>query len=151
MSGSRIPLQHEVDLNDPEERNLWVLVHLPNVGGVAMAAHPEVLRGWSKHLDDAGYIHVDRLRELADENGMIHVDQLPVQKIKYQPPYRGPQTIYNTAGRWVPIDTPDPEPVRIQDLSKFTRDEREAYVWQLKQLGDLPPQQPDVDTASVEE
>lgn len=99
-----IPTQSQADMDDPEEHVVWALVHLPNVGGVVQVTHPMILRAWSKHLVECGFVWAPGLAELADENGMIHVSQLPAQQIKHQPPHEGrgiSTTTQRTGFRWI--------------------------------------------------
>lgn len=145
-----IPSQQEHDPNDPEQHVLWALRNLPTIAGVGAITHPAFLKGWSKHLWEAGFRHVDWLRKLANEDGFIHVDQLPEQTIKFQPAFRGPGHTYNNAARWVAHDTPDPEPFRIPNVAQMTDQEKYALLYQLDAQGVRMPNIPKRDTASVE-
>lgn len=145
-----IPSQQDHDPNDPEQHVLWALTHLPTVAGVGAITHPAYLKQWSKHLWQAGFRHTDWLRKLANEDGFIHVDQLPVQEIKFQPAFRGPQHGYNNAARWVGKDTPDPEYVKIPNVQTLTDQEAYALLYQLDARGVRMPNVPKRDTASVE-
>lgn len=140
-----IPTQEQADLNNPEEHFLWALRNMPSLAGTGMVTHPGFLRSWSKHLWDCAFIHRDALVKLADENGMIHVSQLPKQTIKFQQAARGPSHIYNNAARWVGTDTPDPEPMRLPDVTKLTIQEQHVMAKQLIESGVLrvnPPNMP---------
>jgi hypothetical protein len=140
-----IPSQEEADFNNPEEHFLWALRNMPSMAGTGMVTHPGFLRKWSKHLVETGAVHVDHLRKLADENGNIHVSKLPKQTIKFQQAFRGPSHIYNHAARWVGKDTPDPEPMRLQDVTKLTIQEQHVMAQQLINEGVIrvnPPNLP---------
>lgn len=145
-----IPTKEKCDLSNPEEKFLWALVHLPNVGGVATVTHPDILKAWSVHLGECGFVHVDELLELADADGNIRVSQLPVQEKKLQTPFRGPQHQYNGASKWVPMDTPDPVKVVIPDIRQMTPEENAAMIRQYQEAGMLPPPAPALDKAEVE-
>ncbi|WP_280350332.1 phage gene 29 protein family protein [Nocardia abscessus] len=142
-----IPTQDQCNQDDPEERVLWALRNLPNVGGVGQVTHPDILRKWSKHIDDCGFIHVDRLNEMADENGFIHVSQLPEQKIKFQLAPRGPRHDYNPAAQWVNADTPEPEVMKLPDIRLLTPQENAAMIAQYRAAGMIPDLRPQRDFA----
>jgi hypothetical protein len=145
-----IPPQGQHDENDPEQHVLWALTHLPLVAGVGAITNPAYLKGWSKHLWQAGFRHVDWIKKLADADGNIHVSKLPEQTIKFQPAFRGPRHGYNNAARWVGPETPDPEPFRVPDPEKMTTQEQYALLYRLDQLGVRMPKQLQRDTAQVE-
>jgi hypothetical protein len=134
-------------MDDPEERVLWALTNLPGVSGVGQVAHPDILRKWSKHIDDCGYMHVDELKKLADADGFIHVSQLREQQIKHQRHLRGPRHNFNNASQWVKMSTPDPEPVVLPDISKLTPQENAAMLAQYYAAGMIPDTTPKPDTA----
>lgn len=133
-----ITTQESHDPTNPREHAQWALRNLPMVAGVGAITHPGYLADWSEHLWKVGFRHVDAIRALADENGMIHVDQLPRQVIKFQQPFRGQRNDYNNAARWVKADEPDPEPVVIPDISKLTQQENEAMLQQYRAAGMIP-------------
>lgn len=142
-----IPDQAQADLDKPEEHFLWALHNLPTIAGTGALCHPAILRRWSKHLVECGFAHTDHLAKLADDNGNIHVSQLPKQQIKKIPALRGPRHVYNNAAAWVPVDTPAPEPMRIPDIHKLTIQENAAMLKQYEEAGMIPPLPPDRDTA----
>jgi hypothetical protein len=119
------------------------------IAGVGAITHPGYLAGWSEHLWKCGFRHVDSLRELADEDGNIHVSQLPEQVIKFQKPFRGDHSHYNPAARWVGVDEADPEPVRIPDIKKLTQQENEAMLQQYRAAGMIPSDRPGPAMAEV--
>lgn len=132
------PTQETHDPNNPEEHFLWALRNLPMFAGVGAITHIGILRKWSEHLVNCGFAHRDFLAGLADENGYIHVSQLPRQVIKFQEAFRGPRHSYNNAARWVAANEPDPEPVRIPDIKKLTQQENEAMLAQYRRDGWIP-------------
>ncbi|AEK07304.1 hypothetical protein PBI_MYXUS_31 [Mycobacterium phage Myxus] len=132
---SQIPTQDQHDPEDPRQHVVWALRNLPMVAGVGAITHPAYLADWSEHLYRAGFRHVDSLRALADENGNIHVSQLPQQEIKFQPAFRGQRHDLNNAARWVKHDEPDPEPVRIPNIRQLTDQENRAMLEQYKRDG----------------
>lgn len=132
------PSQEDHNPSNPEEHFLWALRNLPMFAGVGAITHIGILRKWSEHLVNCGFIHRDSLVELADENGMVHVSQLPRQVLKFQQAFRGPRHGFNNAARWVTADEPDPVPVRIPDIKKLTHQENEAMLQQYRDGGYIP-------------
>ena len=82
----------------------------------------------------------EHLASLADENGMIHVSKLPKQRIKFQQPMRGPRNGYNNAARWVPVGTPEPEPMHLPHINDLTIQENQAMLDQYRSAGMIPPE-----------
>lgn len=153
MSQSNLPLQENADYSDPELALAWTYVNSP---GITEQSAPLTLPGplgrcMSKHQRQLGVVHVDELRAMADENGMIHIDQLPVQQKKYQRPIRGQQIPLNNASTWVPMDTPEPEPIVIQDPQAMTRPEIEALKARLRDMGEFDVDEPGADVAELPE
>lgn len=130
-----MPSQQECNPHDPEEHFLWALRCLPSFAGSGVITNSGFLRGWSKHLWEAGCAHRDYLASLADENGNIHVSKLPKQQIKFQEAFRGPQHTYNNAARWVRADEPDPPVTVIPDVRQMTTQEKYALAYQLRHDG----------------
>lgn len=148
---SNIPLQKDADYSDPEQALAWTLVNAP---GITPQSAPLTIPGplgrcLSKHQRELGVVHVDELRAMANADGFIHVDQLPVQVKKYQRPIRGQQIPLNNASTWVPMDTPEPEPIVIQDPQAMTRPEIEALKARLADMGELPTIEIKPDVAEV--
>lgn len=141
--------QNEVDWTKPEEHFAWALRNMPTFGGVGAVTHPGFLTTWSKHLWECGFAHRDYLEGLADENGNIHVSQLPKQHIRWQAPFRGPRSNYNNAARWVSKAAPEPKPMRLPNVEKLTQQEREFLLGQFRELGMLQEYIPKPDTAEV--
>jgi hypothetical protein len=139
-----IPDQKQVNWLVPEEHFAWAMRNMPTFAGVGAVTHPGFLRVWSKHLWECGFAHRDYLVSLADENGMIHVDQLPAQSIKLQPAFRGPRNNFNNAAQWVPVDQPDITPMNLPDVNQLTPQENEAMLQQYRDAGliPVPVQQP---------
>lgn len=145
-----IPSQEEHDPNDPKQHVAWALRNLPMIAGVGAITHPGYLAGWSEHLWKCGFRHMDYLRVLADEDGMIHVSQLPEQEIKFQPPFRGQRSDFNNAARWVGLDEPAPVVYRIPDINKLTQQENEAMLMQYRAAGMIPDDRQGPPLAEVE-
>ncbi|AGK87507.1 minor tail protein [Mycobacterium phage HINdeR] len=133
-----IPSQEDADMDDPEEHFLWGLRNLPMFGGSGTVTNSGFLRKWSEHLWKLGFRHTSWLRGLADENGNIHISQLPKQQLKFQEAFKGPRHQYNNAACWVPIEAKPAAPTQIQDLSKVTLLEQQIYAEQLRRLGVIP-------------
>ena len=130
-----IPSQEQADFSNPKEHFLWALRNMPAFAGAGMVTHPGFLRQWSEHLWNCGFVHGKYLERLADENGMVHVSQLPKQTIKFQEAARGPRHGYNNAARWVSSDTPDPAPINLPDIRHLTIQENEAMLDQYRSAG----------------
>jgi hypothetical protein len=105
------------------------------IAGVGGITHPQFLVQWSEHLFNCGFAHRDYIASLADENGMVHVDQLPRQILDFQPAMRGPRHSYNNAARWVTEGTPAPDPVRLPDIQELTANEQQAMLQQFVDAG----------------
>jgi len=147
----RLPLQETCDQNDPREAHQWLFVALPF--GETQSHTPDVrmLPSWSQRVADAGYMHVNQIRALANEDGFVHVDQLPKQRKRLRAPYRGQQHYLNGACEWVDMDEPDPEPFIVPDPAAHTPHEQAAMVERLYYTGALKRPEPEVDKASVGE
>jgi hypothetical protein len=144
-----IPGQEEVNFNDPEQHFVWALRNMPTMAGAGMITHPGYLRLWSKHLWECGFAHRDYLEGLADENGMIHVDRLPKQRIKFQKAMRGARHLFNNAATWVPVSTPAPKLIKLPDITQLTREENEAILKQYRDAGMIGDDAPKPDVAEV--
>ncbi|KRD08565.1 hypothetical protein ASE48_08330 [Mycobacterium sp. Root265] len=133
-----IPSQETHDPEDPRQHVIWALRNLPMVAGVGAITHPGYLADWSEHLWKCGFSHRDYLAALADEDGNIHISQLPEQVIKFQPAFRGQRHDMNNAARWVGSDEEAPPPVRIPNIKQMTDQERQAMLQQFRESGDIP-------------
>lgn len=152
MFSKVIPSQEETDFTDPEFHFLWALRNLPMMAGSGAVTHSGFLRLWSRHLWEVGAVHRDYLVSLADENGNIHVSQLPEQQIRFQEAFRGPHHTYNNAARWVRADEPEPEPVVIPNIQQMTTQEKYVLAFQLKEDGVIivpPPEAPQAEIEGV--
>lgn len=150
MTPDGIPASYEqVDFSKGEEHLTFFLRNLPTYAGVGMVTHSGFLKVWAKELFKRGVFHRDYLVRLADKDGNINVSQLPEPSSNFQKAFRGPRQQYNNAARWVPKGTPEPQPTRLQDVSKLTREEQEAMADQLRQLGVIPTEQPKQHSAQV--
>ena len=127
--------QEQTNYNNPREHFEWALRSLPMVAGIGGVIPPAFLPAWSEHLFGCGFFHRDFIASLADENGMIHVDQLPRQVLQFEPAVRGPRNAYNNAARWVVEGTPPPEPIRLPDVTELTADEQAAMIDQFVNAG----------------
>lgn len=131
-----IPSQAECDLSKPEEHFLWALRGL-GWGDHPVAIPRPILEKWSTHLVECGAVHVLALYALADEAGKIDIKDLPKQKIKYVNYARGEDHELNIAGKWLPVDAVEPEPVRIPPASSLSPAEKAIMAAELKQEGYL--------------
>lgn len=142
--------QETANFGDPAQHVAWALQNMPTMAGFGAVTNQSVLAEWSKHLYACGFRHVSVIAALADENGMIHVDQLPQQQIRLQPAFRGPRNAFNQASRWLPVGSPDVEPVIVPDIRDFTASEREAVLVQFRDAGEYADRYaPTPDVASV--
>lgn len=139
----RLPLQGQVDMTDPRARHQWVFVQWPFLNDQGYTPSTDGLEEWSERLDEIGYVHGPTLAALADENGMIHVSQIPEQKIKLLPPYRGQQHALNGTAAWVPMDTEEIEPVMIPDPAKFAVHEQAVMLERMRYSGVLKDPEPE--------
>src|SRR5690606_16939511 len=128
----------------------WASMYIPVAGRSPMVFPRMIGETFSKHYHECGFVHVDYIRSLADENGMVHVDKLPEQQKKFRRPYRGQQHLLNGMGGWVPMDSEDPEPVVIQDPATMTNEELNAQVERMRYMGfRINEPEPDQGRASV--
>ncbi|MCU1640921.1 MAG: hypothetical protein JWN03_1196 [Nocardia sp.] len=116
---SRIWRLEDIDADDPEERFLPVLQCIPIGGGQPMILVEPIARAISRHLTEAGCPPIDPAAATK----------------KYARPYRGEQTPLNGSAQWVSLDTPEADPIVIQDPAEMTMREREAQVERLRFLG----------------
>jgi len=131
----RYPVKEKCDLDKPEEHFLWALVLIPFSEKVLQPIQQNIAKVISKHLWSLGFRHVDWLRGLANEEGFIHVDDLPEQQFKLQMPHRGPQSSLNAMAIWVPMSADTPDPIVLPDVNKMTHEERAVLTEELKKYG----------------
>lgn len=91
-----IPLQENMDMDDPVEHVLWGLINMGGLMGAPLGVPVQVLRVWAKHLYDCGFRH--------------HPDQ---QLIYYVPPENG-EGLLTMGGEWVPASEPGVPPERVE-------------------------------------
>lgn len=140
----RFPRQQDCDPENPEEHFLWALTQIPYNDRVTQPIQQKIARVMSKHLTNCGFVHADYLRSKADENGYIHVSQLPEQQVKLQMPHRGQQHYMNGMAVWVPMDAEDPDPVELPNVRKLTRQEQEFIKQELEDVGVIQPPERDL-------
>ena len=117
-----IPLQHDLNMNDPEEMFLWMFNALPGMEEQApMLVPPQIARKWSQRLYDAG------ARFHAEEQG-----------IKYVPPAGQAHWLSGTGGRWVPIDEELGAEDTTPDISHLSLAEKRELVKRLEAEGHIP-------------
>lgn len=103
-----IPLQQDCDPENPEEAFLWMFSSLPGLEQQApMLVPPQIARGWSKRMWDAG----------ARFNAEL-------QTIKYIPPSSQAHWMEGAGGTWVPIDQPLPPEVTAPVTDHLSVDEK---------------------------
>lgn len=121
LGDGRFPQQKDCDPTKPEEHFLWALCQVPYSDRVTQPIQPNIVKAMSKHLHELGYRHHPQL-----------------QTKKLQMPHRGQQHYLNGMAVWVPMDTPDPEPVTLPDVKALTRAEQELLKGELKGVGLIP-------------
>lgn len=119
--------QGETDFSKPEQHFMWALRGLGWGGSTTVIPRP-ILEEWSRHLVQAGAVHVSALWHLADSEGRIDINDLPKQQIKYLPPSSGSDL--DGSGQWVPVDHPEPSA-----LSGLSEESKRALAAELKKEG----------------
>lgn len=130
-----IPLQQDLNMSDPEEMFLWMLVGMPGMEEQApLMMPPQILRKVSKRLYDAG--------------ARWHPEE---QTIKYVPPAGQEHWLAGSGGRWVPIDEKLPPEDTAPDISHLSLGEKRELVKKLHAEGHLPAEalDPEQDVAEV--
>lgn len=80
-----LPLQNEVNPDNPREHAAWALVGLPGANTLAPLVLPvEIMEKWSEHLYKCGFRHHPELQEIV-----------------YVPPVNSPSWVSGAGGRWV--------------------------------------------------
>ncbi|MFD6517295.1 DUF2744 domain-containing protein [Rhodococcus sp. NPDC060176] len=145
----RIPTLENCDQSDPEQVLQWIAVQLPFAGKQEYTPGPDQRAAWSKRWDSLAIVYAPSLVKLADENGNIHVSQLPQPKLKLRVPHRGQQHYLNGAMQWVDIDEPELDPVALPDMGEYTRHEQEFVAEQLRYHGVVKDAAAESDSAEV--
>lgn len=148
----RIPTWDNCNRSDPRTQLKPACVGLPWAGQQKFTPPSDLAEEWSEHWVKIGLVYVGDIAALADENGTIHVDQLPEPELRLIPPHRGQQHPMNATMQWVDINEPDPQPVVIPDVSTrvHTPEEQAIVVEQLYHDGAIPRPEPEMDKATVE-
>ncbi|UAK38453.1 DUF2744 domain-containing protein [Gordonia bronchialis] len=136
-----LPKQETTDYSDPRQHLAWIFPGLPFSDGGGMMTHPKFYADWSEHCVKAGAVHVDYLRSLANEDGYIHVDQLPKQQIERHPPTRGEDHWLNPTGKWVPFGTPRKPEQTAPNMNDYTAPEQAAVLEQMVAMGKFTPEE----------
>lgn len=89
-----IPLQHNANMDNPEEHALWALVNIGSMAGAPLLMPVAVMKKWSEHLYKCGFRH--------------HPDK---QALFYRPPGEDASLWDGIAGEWVESETPGESPV----------------------------------------
>lgn len=126
--------QQLVNWDDPEQHFAWALKHLPMFEHSALT-HPQIVKQWSQHLVECGFVHRDHLVSKANGDGHIHVDDLPVQKKRLHRPVMGQNSYYNNGARWAGMEEKEPERRAIPDIRQFTPHENAAILAQFEKAG----------------
>lgn len=90
-----LPLQEDMNPDDPVEHVLWALVNMGGMMGAPLGVPVSVLRVWAKHLYDCGFRH---------DPGK--------QMVFYIPPSHG-DGLLSMGGEWVAADAPGVVPERV--------------------------------------
>ncbi|MFI8976923.1 DUF2744 domain-containing protein [Nocardia asteroides] len=140
--------QAETNFSKPAEHFGWALRNVPGIGSDVSipAAWAEKI---STHLSELGFVFGPHLLQFADADGNIPASKIPVQTKKLSPPFRGPHTHFNPAVTWVPMDTPEPNPVVLPDVNKLTTQERQALLDAFRARGDIADPEPPPNFAAV--
>lgn len=93
-----LPLQHEMDMGDPEQHVVWALLNMGSGMNAPMLLPTPVLKEWSRHLYRCGFRH--------------HPE---CQEIFYQPPRQDASVLEAGAGQWVEAETPGVSPLSNHD------------------------------------
>lgn len=141
----RIPTQQWcLAQEDPKKRHQWAFVGSMAYGPTARyTPDDDSLEILSERLPQAGYVHVSDLHGLADEDGNIHVSQLPAQEKKLRLPAMGQHHTLNNTSDWVDMDEPDVVAMVAQDMDAFTTEQNANHFNQLLGKGFRPPESVD--------
>ncbi|QWS68139.1 hypothetical protein SEA_VANLEE_21 [Gordonia phage VanLee] len=136
-----IPVQDTADYSDPRRHLAWMFPGIKLSDGGGLMTHPETYYNWSEHCIKAGAVHVDYIRSLANDDGFIHVSQLPHQEIERHPPTRGEDHWLNPTGKWVPVGTPREKRETVVDIDGYTAPEQAAVLEQYALAGKFTPEE----------
>lgn len=95
VADNEIPTRNNCNIDDPEERFLWMLIDLPDQAGASLILPVPALRKISARLSDAG-------AQLACEACGHEKEPAVVWR-----PIPGHSPMLGSAGHWVDADTPD--------------------------------------------
>ena len=93
-----IPIQSDLDPQDPEEHVLWGLVNMGEKIGAPLLLPEKIMRDFSRHLYRCGFRH--------------HPE---CQEIWYKPPGEGDSIWHGTGGHWIEGDEPGVAPQLYSD------------------------------------
>lgn len=100
ISAPVLPRQATADMQDPAEFAAWVFAGMPHMQGAPIAFPVWYLHELSKRLWEAGFRHHAELQTVKYVIPTVEAD--------------GP-AVLASAGRWVPVDTPDDEIPSLAD------------------------------------
>lgn len=115
-----LPLQQNMNMEEPGEMFKWMLVSIPGVDGAPVIMHPDVLEKISRHLWQCG------ARFVPEE-----------QQIKYLPPTVDTHWMAAGAGKWVDVRADVPAEVSAPTVNELSHAEKLAIVKQLADEGYL--------------
>lgn len=130
----RFPLLENCNPDDPEEALAWAVVSLPFTEKQAMTPGPDQIRLISKRLVELGLVHGPSLAKLANADGMIHVSQLPDQKLEMQLG-AGQRHTLNSSFAWVPVGQANNQIPTVPDVRQLPMETQTAIGEQLRETG----------------
>lgn len=123
-----IPLQQDMNPDDPVEHVLWALVNMGGLMGAPLGVPMPLLRTWAQHLYDCGFRH--------DPSKQV---------LFYSPPADG-EGFLSMGGTWVQSETPGVEPDSVsraredaavdEAISSMTTAQRRALIEKLESADD---------------
>ncbi len=145
----RLALQSNCDQSKPDQAHQWVFTDLPFGQDQTFTPDHKLIPEWSQRLDDAGYRHVDQIRALANEDGFIHVDQLPPAAQALPAAVPRPTALPQPRGGLVRHGRAGPGAFTIPDPAAHTPHEQAAMAERMYYTGVLKRAEPEPDKASV--
>lgn len=124
----------DCDPNDPDTAFAWVFQFMPIGNGESPVLMPDYMR--------------KQFSRIAHGAGLVHDPER--QYMKVQRPLRGQQTALNGLGRWVKIDEPEPDTVRLPNIDAMTVEENAAMIAQYEARGMIRQQRPAPKPARIE-